>query len=429
MSGGSDLTSWPAPVARGPLDVTVAVPGSKSSTNRALVLAALSSGTSVLTGGLDARDTRLMRDALRGLGAVIDDTTPARWEVAGPTSFTAGATIDCGLAGTVMRFVPPLAALAEGTTRFTGDAAAAHRPVGPLLDGLRQWGAGIDGTAIPFAITGGAKVLGGDAAIDASGSSQFVSGLLIAGSRFPLGARIRHEGGSVPSRPHIAMTLAMLRDRGVTADEVGSNVWRVEPGPVAAYDETIEPDLTNAAAFWAAALITGGRVRVDGLRHDTTQPAAALFRALQQLGAEVSWDATGVTVSGGRGIKGADLDLHEVSDATPVLAAVCALAQGRSVIRGVAHIRGHETDRLAALETELGRLGAGIRQTADGLAITPRDLHDGTFATYADHRMAHAGALLGLAVPGVVLDDVGCTSKTIADFPALWAGMLSGPAA
>ena len=417
------MTRWVAPTAGGPVRGRVTVPGSKSATARAFVLAALADGPSTLSGVLEARDTRLMRTALGSLGVGFTDHPDASVTVTPPARFAAGA-VDVGLAGTIMRFVPPLAALADGVTPFTGDREAEVRPIAPLLDGLRQAGVQIEGDALPFTVRGTGSVSGGEATIDASGSSQFVSGLLLAAARFDAGLVVHHRGGAVPSRPHIGLTLAMLRDRGVDAEAVGDASWRVAPGPIAARDEAIEPDLVNAAVFLAAALPTGGSVTVAWPRH-TLQAAEAILGTLEALGGTVTRDGDSVTVTGTGVVRGADLDLTDASELTCIAAALLALADGPGSIRGVAHVRGHETDRLAALETELRARGAGVHQTPDGLAIVPGPLTGGVWGCYADHRMAHAGAVLGLAVAGVELDDVGSTTKTMADFPGLWSGLVA----
>lgn len=422
------MTPWPAPTPTQPVVGRVAVPGSKSATARAYVLAALGDGPSVLEGVLDARDTRLMRAALGGLGVGIDDLGPARVRVSPPTSFRPAA-VEVGLAGTLMRFLPPVAALADGPSRFTGDAEAAARPVFGLLDGLRQVGVRVEHPeGLPFTVHGTGRVPGGAATVDASPSSQFLSGLLLSGARFDAGLTLTHAGPPVPSWPYLTMTCAMLRDRGVRVDEPAEPgaprpVWRVAPGPIAARDDVVEPDLVNAATFLAAAAATGGSVTIPWPRH-TLQAGDRILEVFAELGARVERSGDEVTVAGGD-LRGADLDLRDVSELTCVVAALLALAEGPGRIRGVAHVRGHETDRLHALETELTGLGGRVRQTSDGLVIDPAALHGGTVHTWADHRMAHAAAVLGLVVPGVVLDDVGCTTKTIADFPGLWRALVS----
>lgn len=421
---GSDGT-WAAPHATTPVSARVVVPGSKSGTARALVLAALASGPGTIRGGLEARDSQLMRGALRTLGVVIDDTDPDVWSVTPPESFVAGGEVDCGLAGTVARFVPPIAALASGTTEFRGDPAASARPVAPLLDGLIQCGATVSGDRLPFAVTG--PVRGGAAAIDASASSQFLSGLLLTGARFEEGLRLRHVGlEPVPSLPYVDLTVSNLRDRGVVVDKPGADEWLVQPGQIAPADETVQPDLMNAAAFLAAALVTGGSVTVAGWPAERGLPGTDVPDVFAAFGATATVTSEGLTVThAGGGWPGVDLDLHSTSEVTPVVAVLAALADSPSRITGVAHIRGHETDRLAALATELTCLGAQVTELPDGLEITPRPLHGGLWHCYADHRLAHAGALIGLAVAEVELDDIGCTSKTMPRFADVWAGMLS----
>jgi 3-phosphoshikimate 1-carboxyvinyltransferase len=417
---------WDAPSATGPVVAAVVVPGSKSMTNRALLLGAVADGESVVREPLRARDTELMAGALRGLGVGVRDAG-ADWAVT-PGALRGPVTVDTGLAGTVMRFVPPLAGLARGAVRFDGDEYARTRPVGPLLAGLRQLGIRVEGDALPFTVHGTGGVRGGAVEIDASASSQFVSALLLVAARFDKGVEVRHAGAPVPSQPHIAMTVQMLRAAGV-AVESDVDTWAVAPGPVRARDVAVEPDLSNAAPFLAAAAVTGGAVRIPGWPARTTQAGDALRTLLAAFGAGVEQGEDGLTVRGSGRLSGVDVDLHEVGELTPVLAAVAALADGPSRFRGIAHLRGHETDRLAALAAELTRLGALVTQTADGLTIEPRPLTGAVFDSYADHRMAHAGAVLGLAVPGTRVAGIGCTTKTLPDFPGMWRAMLANGAA
>jgi len=414
---------WPAPRATGPLHATVSLPGSKSLTNRALLLAALADGPSVVRRALRSRDTSLMAAALTALGSDVD-TSGDDWAVT-PASSTADAAIDCGLAGTVMRFVPPVAALSSGSVAFDGDPHMRQRPVGQVLDALRTLGVDIAGEALPFTVRGRGAVPGGTVILDASASSQFVSALLLAGARYDHGVDVRHDGKPVPSLPHIEMTVAMLREHGVAVDDADADRWVVAPGPVAALDRQIEPDLSNAAPFLALAAVTGGTVTVRDWPARTTQPGDELRTILTAMGCEVAHDTRGLTVTGPDRLVGVDLDLHEVGELTPAVAALCALAEGPSHLRGVAHIRGHETDRLSALATELGALGAEVAERPDGLSITPRPLRGGVFHTYADHRMAHAGVVLGLAVDGIRVEDVATTGKTFPDFAATWAALVS----
>ncbi|GAA2755564.1 3-phosphoshikimate 1-carboxyvinyltransferase [Actinopolymorpha rutila] len=424
----SDL--WTAPLAAAAVDADVRVPGSKSITNRALLLAALADGPSVVRHPLQARDTALMAGALRTLGTGIEET-PRGWNVT-PEPLRGPGRVDCGLAGTVMRFVPPVAVLARGDIAFDGDPRARERPMGPILSALRALGGTVDDAgrnALPFTVRGAGAMPGGTVEIDASASSQFVSALLLAGARYDAGVTVHHVGKQVPSLPHIDLTVAMLRERGVAVDDGDAHTWRVEPGPVRAYDTEVEPDLSNAAPFLAAGLVTGGRIRVLGWPETTEQAGDALREIFTLMGAHVRLDSEGLTLRGPDRIAGVDLDLHDASELTPVVAAVAVLATGPSRLRGIAHIRGHETDRLAALATELNRLGGDVRDTEDGLEITPRPLRGGDFRTYHDHRMAHAAAVLGLVVPDLRVEDIATTGKTLPDFAAMWSAMLGQEAA
>ncbi len=418
---------WGAPLATGPVHATVAVPGSKSITNRALLLAALSERGGTLTGALRSRDSLLMITALRALGVPIDDTGDQVIVAAHP-GLTGAADVDCGLAGTVMRFVPPAAAIADGEVRFDGDPRARERPMNIVLEALRELGASIDGNALPFTVHGKGGLPGGAVTIDASASSQFVSGLLLAGARYEAGLTVHHDGKPLPSLPHIDMTVQMLRQAGVAVDNSEPNTWRVEPGPIAARDWQVEPDLSNATPFLAAAAVTGGEVTVPGWPPTTTQPGDVFGDIALRMGCAVRHEPGGLTVTGPDRLAGIDIDLHDVGELTPTVAALAALADGPSVLRGIAHLRGHETDRLAALVTEINGLGGDARETDDGLEIRPTALHGGGWRAYDDHRMATAGAIVGLVVPDVVVDDIGTTAKTLPDFAAMWTTMLGGRA-
>jgi 3-phosphoshikimate 1-carboxyvinyltransferase len=420
-------TPWPAPVAAGPVRGRVAVPGSKSVTNRALLLAALSGGPASVAGAPPTRDTALMVDALRALGVPIT-VDGEHVTVAAHDGLRGGGAVDCGLAGTVMRFVPPAAALADGPVRFDGDPRARERPMGTVLDALRALGARIDGERLPVTLHATGGLPGGEVVIDASASSQFVSGLLLSGARYEKGVTVVHDGKPVPSLPHIDMSVDMLRTAGVEVDDADANTWRVAPGSIAPRDWTVEPDLSNAAVFLAAAAVTGGDVTVAGWPERSTQPGVAILPVLEQFGATVRPTACGMAVRGPDTLHGVDVDLHDVGELTPTIAAVAALATTPSRLRGVAHLRGHETDRLAALAAELAALGGDVEETDDGLLIRPAPLRAGDrpWRAYADHRMATAGALVGLVVPGVRIDDVASTDKTIPDFPGRWAALVEG---
>ncbi len=420
---------WQAPTTPSPVHATVTVPGSKSQTNRALVLAALATpdGTSTISGALRSRDTDLMIGALRTLGVTVDgdDTELA---VSGGIDPQSDARVDCGLAGTVLRFLPSVAALSAVTVVFDGDDQARARPIAPLLDALRRLGVHIEGDGLPFSVRGDGTVKGGTVEIDASASSQFVSGLLLSGSSFTDGLTVVHTGDSVPSAPHVAMTVAMLRDAGVDVDDRRTNRWRVSPGPVAARHWDIEPDLSNAVPFLAAAVASGGIVRIAGWPPTSTQPADAILDILEKLGSVVRHGSSYLEVQGSQVYGAFDVDLHDVGELAPAVAALATLAAPGSVSRltGIAHLRGHETDRLAALSAEINGLGGQCEEVPDGLVITARQMHAGRWHSYADHRMATAGAIVGLRVPGVEVEDIGTTAKTLPDFPQMWAEMLAG---
>jgi 3-phosphoshikimate 1-carboxyvinyltransferase len=414
---------WPAPRALHPVDVVVTLPGSKSITNRALILAAIADGPSVVRRALRSRDTSLMAAALTSLGSSVD-TSGDDWVVT-PGAFDRDAIVDCGLAGTVMRFVPPIAGLGTSLVSFDGDEHMRQRPIGQVLSALRDLGVSIQGDALPFTVHGAGSVPGGTVVVDASASSQFISALLLAGARYDAGVDVRHDGKPVPSLPHIDMTIAMLREHGVEVDDGDANRWRVAPGPVKAVDHVIEPDLSNAAPFLALAAVSGGSVTVRDWPHATTQAGDALRGILTEMGCTVERDDAGLRVTGTGVLQGIDVDLHDVGELTPAIAALCALAESPSHLRGIGHIRGHETDRLAALATELGALGADVTEHADGLSLRPAPLHGGVFHTYADHRMAHAAVIVGAAVDGIQVENVGTTAKTFPDFAGFWSGLLS----
>lgn len=472
----TDAPAWDAPRATGPLDAVVELPGSKSLTARALVLAAIAAGPSTLTGVLRSRDTELMIAALTTLGArIVEDGSPTRLRVTPaalpfPVSQAAGraggtdgdgapARIDCGLAGTVMRFIPPLAALADVPVLLDGDEAARARPLGPLLDAVASLGARVDYQGepgfLPVLITPGAlgvaaRDTGAEGAgtgprpiaVDSSASSQFLSALLLTAPLLPGGARITPTG-PVPSLPHVAMTVASLRERGVDVEEPapslpeGERAWTVAPGRPTGGEVAIEPDLSNAGPFLAAALVAGGRVCVPNWPASTTQAGDAWRELLPRLGGatrfidapdgSLTLEATGT----GR-LAGIDADLSAVGELAPTVAALAILASaqgGASRLRGIAHLRGHETNRLAAIVSEAQRLGASARETADGIEIDalagPSPLRPALLRSYADHRMATLAAIIGLAVPGTRLDDVACTSKTLPGFTGLWERMLA----
>jgi len=438
----ADLT-WTAPTASGPVRARILLPASKSITNRALVLAALSDSPALITNPLQARDAALAAGGLRALGTQIDGEGQnpdgrTSWRVT-PGQPPAGSmvSVDVGNAGTVMRFLPPVAALTRATVRFDGDARAPLRPVGVILAALRRLGADIDDDgrgAVPFTVRGRGAVRGGTVTLDASASSQLVSGLLLAAPRFGEGVEIRHEGPPVPSAPHIAMTVRMLAAAGadVSAESAAGSprpdAWRVRPGRLDLGAITVEPDLSNAGPFLAAALVTGGTIEVPGWPRDSLQAAGPILDVLARMGARAEVGERGLTISGTGAIHGISADLRDVAELAPVLTAVAALADGPSVFTGLAHTRGHETDRLAALAKEINALGGDVTELPDGLAISPRPLRaaDEPFGSYDDHRMVMAAAVLGLAVPGLRVAGAGTVGKTFPAFSQVWNEML-GP--
>jgi 3-phosphoshikimate 1-carboxyvinyltransferase len=435
---------WESPTATAPLEATLSLPGSKSLTNRELVLSALAGSPSVLRSPLHSRDSDLMVAALRQLGTTID-AVPGAGDYGHDLRITPGellgsTTIDCGLAGTVMRFLPPVAALALGPTTFDGDAGARRRPMNTTITSLRALGADIndDGRgALPFTVHGTGGVTGGEITIDASTSSQFVSGLLLSAARFDTGLHLRHAGERLPSLPHIEMTIATLAGRGVSVASPAPGEWTVAAGPIAGAEIDIEPDLSNAAPFLAAALVAGGSVTITGWPEHTTQVGANLAHLLPLFGADVSvhGDRLTVTAPGIRrsntesgirgGIHGVTIDLSTGGELVPNLVALAALADSPSTITGIGHIRHHETDRLAALAAEINGLGGAVTELDDGLQIEPRPLHGGLWRTYDDHRMATTGAIIGLAVPGIQIENIGTTAKTLPQFAELWRGLVA----
>jgi 3-phosphoshikimate 1-carboxyvinyltransferase len=415
-------------------------------TNRALILAALATGPTTIAGPLRARDTELMAGAIAVLGAhVREDAAPGQatrggWHVT-PGWSGEPASVDVGNAGTVLRFVPPVAALAPASVEFTGDPRAAQRPVGQLLGGLRQLGVEVaDGGrgAVPFVIRGRGRVAGGTVTLDASASSQFVSGLMLAAPRYDAGIQIRHLGERIPSAPHIAMTVAMLRAAGADVESgrlagqdgaAADDFWLVRPGQLAPGSIDIEPDLSNAAPFLAAALVTGGTITIPGWPEHSLQAAGRILDVLSQMGGVSASTPQGLQVKGTGAIRGIRADLRDVAELTPVLTALAALADSPSEFTGIGHLRLHESDRLAALATEIGALGGEVSELPDGLQVRPRPLHAGDrpFESYDDHRLVMAAAVLALAVPGLHVHNAATVGKTFPDFSRLWRQMLERP--
>lgn len=428
MEGMSEQL-WSAPTADSPVVATVSIPGSKSITNRALILAALANGPSVIEGALLSRDTHLMMDALRAFGtSITEDGTTLHVQ---PAIQLSGGSVDCGLAGTVMRFVPPVAMLAGGTVEFDGDQAARKRPMSTTLESLEALGAELEYPSahkgLPFLVHGRGGVPGGEVRIDASASSQFVSGLLLASPKFAQGVRVIHEGTALPSQPHVEMTVSMLREAGVEVD-VEFNQWTVYPGSIAGHTWHVEPDLSNATPFMAAAAVTRGSVRVLHWPQTTDQPGDQFREILRDMGAEAIFhaDSRSLEVTADGPLRGITWDLHDIGELTPTIVAQAALADSPSHLYGIAHLRGHETNRLAALAANINALGGDVRETEDGLMIEPRPLHGGRWESYEDHRMATAGAILGLVIPGIEVENIETTSKTLPGFRDYWTDMLGG---
>ena len=429
-SGAHEL--WPAPF-RGtkPISAAIVIPGSKSATNRALILAALAATPSILRKPLHSRDSALMIQGLRAIGCQIIQEPNGDLKVT-PGKFLGPASVDVGNAGTVMRFLPPVAALANGLVHFDGDPRSHERPLGPVISALEDLGITIEHGnqyRLPLTINGNGKIKGGHLEIDASYSSQFISALLLIGPATTQGITIKHIGATLPSAPHIEMTILMLRQFGakveVISDGANSHQWKVWPGELQGQDLVIEPDLSNAAPFMAAAMICGGEVVIADWPKSTAQPGDQLRKIFTQMGAQISFTDQGLKVTGTGAIHGIDVDLHDVGELTPSIAAVAALADSPSTLREIGHLRLHETDRLAALATELNSLGGDVEEEATSLYISPTPLHAGIFHTYDDHRLATAGAMLGLVVQGIQVENIATTQKTLPDFPGAWLDLLS----
>jgi len=426
---------WPA-IYRGatPVDISVVIPGSKSVTNRALILAAQAKSPSTLRRPLVSRDSELMVAGLKALGIGIEETTAVvdgneemQWIIT-PAPMRGGERVDVGNAGTVMRFLPPLAALATGEVIFDGDPRSYERPLGPVIKALEELGVSIDHDnrySLPLKLHGTGKISGGEITIDASESSQFLSALLLVAPSFTNGITVKHKGGSLPSMPHIEMTVEMLRQFGASVDvDAVAQTWSVKSGALHGLDLVIEPDLSNASPFLSIAMVCGGRVAIADWPMKTTQPGDQLRTILSDMGAEFSFGDNGLTIIGTGKIHGIDVDLHDVGELTPSIAALCALADSPSHLRGIGHLRKHETDRLAALTREINALGGNVTEEETALHITPAPLHAGVFHTYDDHRLATAGAVLGLVIEGIEVENIATTRKTLPDFPGLWSSLL-----
>jgi 3-phosphoshikimate 1-carboxyvinyltransferase len=431
------MTNWSAPFRGGltsvgePINAKISIPGSKSATNRALILAAIAKTPSRLRKPLSSRDADLMVKGLQSLGCKIDEIKTAQgfdYQIT-PQKLTGPTQIDVGNAGTVMRFLPPIASLATGLIHFDGDARSHERPLEPVIKALEQLGASIEHGnkyRLPLTINGSGEIKGGEVEVDASASSQFISALMLLGPAAKNGLTIKNIGKSLPSMPHIEMTLQMLRQFGATV-EVNENSWTVKSGDLSGQDLTIEPDLSNAAPFMAAAMICGGSVEILDWPKSTSQPGDQLRDIFAKMGAKIEQNIEGLKISGSGKINGIDIDLHNVGELTPSIAAVAALASTPSTLRGIAHLRLHETDRLAALANEINNLGGDVTEGPGELLIKPAKLvASQIFKSYEDHRMATAGAIIGLAVKDLIVENIETTKKTLPDFPGMWKEMLNG---
>jgi 3-phosphoshikimate 1-carboxyvinyltransferase len=468
-SQNAKAAMWPAPF-RGsqPVNARVVIPGSKSVTNRALILAAQATSPSILRRPLVSRDSELMVAGLRALGIGVQEievesnanastnnagtnnastnnagtntastnTKELAWKIT-PAPLKGPAVIDVGNAGTVMRFLPPLAALAQGTISFDGDPRSHERPLGPVIKALEELGISIDHGnrySLPLSLVGTGKIPGGEIDIDASASSQFLSALLLIGPSTENGITARHIGGELPSMPHIEMTVEMLREFGATVHvDVAKKTWRVEPGALIGKDMVIEPDLSNAAPFLSIAMVCGGSITIADWPQKTSQPGDQLRTLLRDMGASISLNNDGLTLTSNSEksalrdapkIIGIDVDLHDVGELTPSIAALAALADSPSHLHGIAHLRLHETDRLAALTREINAIGGKVSEEHSALHFEPSPLHSGIFHTYDDHRLATAGAVIGLTTQGIEVENIATTRKTLTDFPGLWKSLL-----
>lgn len=431
------MTNWSAPFRGGltsvgePINAKISIPGSKSATNRALILAAIAKTPSRLRKPLSSRDADLMVKGLQSLGCKIDEIKTEQgfdYQIT-PQKLSGPTQIDVGNAGTVMRFLPPIASIATGLVHFDGDARSHERPLEPVIKALEQLGASIEHGnkyRLPLTINGSGEIKGGEVEVDASASSQFISALMLLGPATKNGLTIRNIGKSLPSMPHIEMTIQMLRQFGATV-EISENSWVVASGDLLGQDLTIEPDLSNAAPFMAAAMICGGSVEILDWPKSTSQPGDQLRDIFANMGARIEQSSDGLKISGSGKINGIDIDLHDVGELTPSIAAVAALASSPSTLRGIAHLRLHETDRLAALANEINNLGGDVTEGPGELLIKPAKLvASQIFKSYEDHRMATAGAIIGLAVKDLIVENIETTKKTLPDFPGMWQEMLNG---
>lgn len=408
---------------------------------------------------LHSRDSRLMLEALEELGSTVEHIQ--NWENSGVDAVRISPTpalsstqtisalpasdpaptpeysIDCGLAGTVMRFLPAVAALTGARVHFDGDPEAHLRPMGAVLHALRALGVEISGEGapstgeegyLPFTVHAPEGLTGHEITIDASASSQFVSGLLLAAARMPHGLTLRHAGKSVPSLEHVEMTCKVLAEVGIEVSSPELHTWKVAPGPIKSFTVRVEPDLSNAGPFLCAAAVTGGEVTMRGWPKTSTQIGRRWTELLPAFGASVELaeetDST-VTLHVRGGALRSPAIVDGTAELTPTVAALAALSATPTQFTSVGHLRGHETDRIAALVAEIRRLGGTAEETQDGFTVLSPVTHGGLVKSYADHRMATFGAVLGLVIADVEVEDISCTAKTMPDFPQMWAALVT----
>ena len=421
------MHNWHAPTINGAINSTLEIPGSKSATNRAFVLAALGNKNSVITNPLFARDTNLMLEALEKLGCNVVKKLNSV-EISPMKKDHSEISIDVGLAGTVMRFVPPLAALSSGTSHFDGDERARNRPMKTLIESLKKLNVKVIDNyqgKLPFSINSDGQITGGEIEIDASESSQFISALMLVGAKFKNGLTIKHVGQNLPSLPHIEMTIEMLKEVGVKTNQINATTWRIENQKINSKNWVIEPDLSNAGPFLAAAMVTKGEIKIKDWPLQTTQAGNSWIEILSMMGANIQLNSKQLILKNESDIKGINYNLNDVGELTPVLVAISLFANSKSEFTGISHLRGHETNRLAALVENITAIGGDATETEDGLIINPKQLHGGVWKSFDDHRMATAGAVIGLKVKDIYVDDIATTSKTLPNFEDMWNKMVN----
>lgn len=405
----------------GPIEGSVRPPGSKSITNRALIVAALAQGTTHLTGVLDSQDTQVMIESLNRLGISVKhdpETCEIEVEGCGGQIPVQSASLWLENSGTSIRFLTALCAAGNGEYVLDGNARMQQRPIQDLVEALNRLQVDVaceNGTGCPPVRVKGHGLPGGETAISGSVSSQYLSALLMVAPAAQSPTTISILGEMV-SKPYLDITLGVMAQFGVTIERLEEAIWRIHPQSyqrAMAYD--IEPDASAASYFFAAAAITGGTVTVEGLNQDALQGDINFIRVLEDMGCEIKRGRDSITVIG-KPLKGIDVDMNDISDTAQTLAAVALFADGPTCIRNVAHIRHKETDRLYAIATEVRRMGIQVEETEDSVTIHPGQIQPATIQTYDDHRMAMSFALVGLKVPGIVIDDPDCTRKTYPHF-------------